>query len=172
MTTTTTSIATAATELCPACLTELPADYPYDHVAIDAALGGRRVKLAGNAEKAEAVRIGMARGRSLTWVAARLRLTYTDARQLDGVAELQQAALDHRDAEVARLAVAGHTAYTIANLTGYARATVHRSMERQGLGQYRTTDCGHVWPPELDADAACLRCGLAYPEWSRDGVAA
>ena len=68
------------TELCPACLTELPADYPYDHVAIDQALAGRVLTRLGS--------------------------------------------------------------------------------------------CGHEWPPELDADATCLHCGLAYRDWSQDGVAA
>lgn len=27
-------------------------------------------------------------------------------------------------------------------------------------------ECDHVWPPELDVDARCERCGLRYMEWS------
>lgn len=159
-------------ELCPACLTELPPDYPYDHVAIDAVLTGRRVKLADDAEKAEAVRIGMTRGIGLARLAVQLHINYKAAQQIDGVQELQQAARDRQSAEIARLFRAGHTAYTIATLTGYDRKAVHRSIDQQGLRRSRTDDCGHVWPPELDPDARCLHCGLAYAEWSQDEVTA
>ena len=26
--------------------------------------------------------------------------------------------------------------------------------------------CAHIWPPELDADAACQDCDLTYSDWS------
>lgn len=29
--------------------------------------------------------------------------------------------------------------------------------------------CAHVWPAELDADAACEQgCGLTYADWSEE----
>lgn len=30
----------------------------------------------------------------------------------------------------------------------------------------RPETCSHDWPAELDTEAACLDCGLAYVEWS------
>ncbi|MBQ1064512.1 hypothetical protein [Micromonospora sp. C41] len=51
-------------EFCPQCFTPLPADYPFDHVAIDLALSGDPVVLRSmhEAEVAEAHRIGRERG--------------------------------------------------------------------------------------------------------------
>src|SRR5687768_11286343 len=69
--------------LCPACLTELPADYPYDHVAIDAALGRRPdlFRRMDRDEKTETVLTGLSRGMSVNrialwfgWANADLRL--------------------------------------------------------------------------------------------------
>lgn len=159
---------TTATELCPACLTELPADYPYDHVAIDQALAGRRIKLANDAERGEAVRIGVAHGMTLNQVALRLRIAHSVARQVPGLADIQAARREQLDAQVTRLVAAGHSAYAIAGLTDRSRRAVQASLDRL---QRRDT-CGHVWPAELDEAAACLHCGLTYREWSQDGVAA
>lgn len=52
--------------LCPLCLAELPADYPYDHVAVDLALAGNRAAWRGMLpdERAETVRTGIRRGRT------------------------------------------------------------------------------------------------------------
>lgn len=33
------------------------------------------------------------------------------------------------------------------------------------------TTCAHVWPPELDSDAYCLNCGLAYDDWADEAAA-
>lgn len=52
--------------LCPACLAELPDEYPYDHVEIDRALAGQAAlfRRMSPDQQAEVVRTGLARGRS------------------------------------------------------------------------------------------------------------
>jgi hypothetical protein len=59
------------TTLCPACLDELPGDYPYDHVAIDRALTSQPGRLAGMdpCERREVILTGLARGMSVTRLA-------------------------------------------------------------------------------------------------------
>lgn len=59
--------------LCPACLTELPTDYPHDHVAIDAALdrSPELFKRMSRDERTEVVVTGLSRGMSLHFLAQR-----------------------------------------------------------------------------------------------------
>ena len=71
-------------DLCPACLTELPADYSFDHVAIDLALSHQpqRFRAMGPAERTEVVVTGLARGRTLIALADRLGWPYNRLQQL------------------------------------------------------------------------------------------
>jgi hypothetical protein len=71
-------------ELCAACLTELPAGYPYDHVAIDLALTGRRdlFKAMTAGERREVVLTGLARGLTLNIITTRLNWTYGRIQEL------------------------------------------------------------------------------------------
>lgn len=75
---------TGLPDLCPRCLTELPADYPYDHVAIDYALAGNHAVFTamGQAERREVVRAGRALGLSDNIIAVRLGRNRTDIRRL------------------------------------------------------------------------------------------
>jgi hypothetical protein len=61
--------------ICPACCQELPPGYPYDHVAIDQALAGRRL-LHGD-ELAEAIRVAARRGLTHFDISRRLHVGYT-----------------------------------------------------------------------------------------------
>jgi hypothetical protein len=56
------------TMLCPACLAELPADYPFDHVVIDRALTSQPERLATmrRQERREVLLTGLARGMTIT----------------------------------------------------------------------------------------------------------
>jgi len=53
--------------ICPACLSELPDDYPYDHVAIDRAVAGDRPLFVAMSteERSEVVSTGLSRGATL-----------------------------------------------------------------------------------------------------------
>lgn len=64
------------TDICPACLVELPADYPFDHVAIDRAIAGDRAvfRALPEDEQREAVVTALARGTSLRDLAESLNL--------------------------------------------------------------------------------------------------
>lgn len=64
--------------LCPHCLTELPADYPYDHVAIDLALTTRPhlYTTMRRHEKHETVRTALERGWTLTDLSRHLNRGY------------------------------------------------------------------------------------------------
>lgn len=68
-----------APTLCPGCLTELPDDYPYDHVRIDRALGDLALfRSMGQDERAEVIRAGLDRGMTLQQVATQVRRTQHD----------------------------------------------------------------------------------------------
>ncbi|MEV4283270.1 hypothetical protein [Actinoplanes xinjiangensis] len=58
--------------LCPACLTVLPEDYPYDHVAIDRTLTTQPERFTGMArpERREVIITGLNRGMSIKTLAA------------------------------------------------------------------------------------------------------
>lgn len=70
--------------LCPACLTELDDDYPYDHVAIDRALDDQpwRFRHMRRGERAEVVTIALTRGMTLTDLAVRFHATFATVRDL------------------------------------------------------------------------------------------
>lgn len=74
----------STTTLCPACLTELPDDYPYDHVAIDRVLTSEPDRLArmSNGEQREVVLTGLARGMTVTALATRLNRGVRRLREL------------------------------------------------------------------------------------------
>jgi hypothetical protein len=102
--------------LCPACLEDLPADYPFDHVAIDLALGDRPELFTAMSmdERTETVRIGLARGLTLSHLSERFRSSWaqmqllvpadvrlpvrTDQELLDRIRELWE--LDLNDCEI------------------------------------------------------------------------
>lgn len=65
--------------LCPACLAELPEDYPYDHVRIDRALGGdlRLWSRMSRAERCEVVLTGIERRLDPRGLAEVLGLQYS-----------------------------------------------------------------------------------------------
>jgi hypothetical protein len=71
-------------DLCPACLTELPADYPFDHVAIDQALSTRPrlFTTMDAAERAETLRVGTDRGMGLVDLARQFGADRHDIRAL------------------------------------------------------------------------------------------
>ncbi|MFF5082492.1 hypothetical protein ACFY36_36065 [Actinoplanes sp. NPDC000266] len=57
--------------LCPACLQELPDNYPYDHVAVDRALTDQPNRIGGleRQEQREVILTGLARGMTITFLA-------------------------------------------------------------------------------------------------------
>jgi hypothetical protein len=61
-----------STMLCPACLDELPDDYPYDHVAIDRALTSQpeRITTMDSHERREVILTGLARDMTVTGLAS------------------------------------------------------------------------------------------------------
>lgn len=70
-------------DLCPSCLTELPPDYPFDHVAIDLALAGNTAVLERmpRAERVEMVRVAYARGLTESQVGLRVHRSITEIRR-------------------------------------------------------------------------------------------
>ncbi|MEV6493072.1 hypothetical protein AB0M20_31285 [Actinoplanes sp. NPDC051633] len=70
--------------LCPACLCELPDDYPFDHIAIDRALTDepRLFARMPRAERIETVLTGLRRNLSMSTIAARLRCNVDRLRAL------------------------------------------------------------------------------------------
>jgi hypothetical protein len=127
------------TNLCPSCLNKLPADYPYDHVAIDRALAGggtARVAFAAMSrdEKAEVIRVGRDHGLSLRQVAQRVRRNAADLQYL--LDEPEEPTADPQvafDAKVAELYALGHSDEMIGLCIGGNRKTVQKSRDRQGL---------------------------------------
>lgn len=123
--------------LCPSCLTELPDNYPYDHVAIDRALTGS-ARLYG-AERYEAAREGFRRGMSTTTIAWTLRLSGdTIAGIVAGVIGDERAGSNARehvalDAEVRRRYAAGQADHHIAAALNVSRSTVQASRARMRL---------------------------------------
>ena len=78
--------AVIAIDLCPACLIELRAGYPYDHVRIDRALAGNAglFRSMDSDEQREVVRTGRDRGLSVTALGVRLAKSTTDIHNLLG----------------------------------------------------------------------------------------
>lgn len=72
------------TYLCPACLTELPDDYPFDHVAFDRALRGDRDLFAAmdTTTRGEVVATGLARGLTLMHISRALNWPYNRLEEL------------------------------------------------------------------------------------------
>ena len=100
-----------------------------DPVAVSRALDGDRVSLTGP-ERAEALRLGVARGESLSAVAATLHMNYFHARQLTGAAVVNRERRDLIDAEVERLAEVGHKDSAIGALIGIHHQSVSRARRR------------------------------------------
>lgn len=73
-------------DLCPHCLDELPADYPYDHVAVDKAVAGdtRIFRAMTRDEQREVIRTGRARGLTITALSVKLGRSTTDLHDLMG----------------------------------------------------------------------------------------
>ncbi|WP_433368420.1 hypothetical protein ACQPZX_41530 [Actinoplanes sp. CA-142083] len=71
-------------DLCPGCLTELPEDYPYDHVEIDRALADRPGLFTAmdRGQRAETVLAGLARGMSISRIAVHVRWNYAEIQAL------------------------------------------------------------------------------------------
>jgi hypothetical protein len=112
--------------ICPACCQELPPGYPYDHVAIDQALAGRRL-LHGD-ELAEAIRVAARRGLTHFGISRRLHVGYTT---IDAALGLKPEPVD--DA-VKRLHAAGKDDYAIAiALNLGSRKAVQNARNRLGL---------------------------------------
>lgn len=74
------------TNLCPGCLTELPDDYPFDHVSIDRTIAGdpQLFKAMGVEERREVIRAGRALGLSDTAIATRVNRITGDIRYIMG----------------------------------------------------------------------------------------
>lgn len=76
------------TSMCPACLADLPAGYPYDHVAIDEALGchpdwARPLYRALTVdERGELVRVALSRGFTINALTRRFGQSCARLRQL------------------------------------------------------------------------------------------
>jgi hypothetical protein len=73
-------------DLCPGCLAELPADYPFDHVRIDRALAGGRAMFRSMEadEQREVIRTGRERGLSDSAMARAFGLSHTGIHTLMG----------------------------------------------------------------------------------------
>jgi hypothetical protein len=119
-------------DLCPACLDVLPADYPYDHVAIDRALRGE-IKVYG-AERIEAMRVALSRGITASRAAELLACNSTvirHARERGGRPRKGESHVDH--AELRRLYDLGHDDGSIAISLGVNRQTVSKHRAKLGL---------------------------------------
>lgn len=124
-------------DICPACLTELPAGYPYDHVAIDRAGRGDRnlFTTMPTAERREVVIAALARGVRLTDLARTLNWTYTSLQSLlpDDHPESTRSHAERADRQVRELWEQGLQDVTIAARTGLNPSTVGRVRKRLGL---------------------------------------
>lgn len=119
----------AETQLCPSCLDELPAGYPYDHVLIDRALAGNRAAwfAMNDDERGETVRVGLAHGRTYTQLSNLLRRSATDLSRYAGDAT------PTFDAQVKTLYTKGRNDTEIGLALGVHRRTVQTSRSRQQL---------------------------------------
>jgi hypothetical protein len=125
------------TDLCPACLAELPADYPFDHVLIDRALSSQPhlFRTMSHSERTEVVLTGLARGRSLNGLAVGLSWPFAHIQALlpdehPQSAKSQREALEKR---VAELWSQGQSDSTIALRTGKNAAVIGRVRKDLGL---------------------------------------
>lgn len=128
---------TTVPELCPSCLNELPAGYPYDHVAIDRALRGDRTTFAAmsTAERAETVITGLARGIDLGRLAHLLTWPYFVLQALlpDDHPNSHAAERARNEQAVRDLWAQNLPDVTIAARTGLNPSVVGRTRKRLGL---------------------------------------
>lgn len=111
--------------LCPGCATELPAGYPYDHVAIDRALAGQ-LTITGDTRN-EAIRVAERRGWARADIAAVLRCSHSH------IADTLGALPPSLDVQVRRLHHAGKDDGVIAVALDVSRKTVAAARARLGL---------------------------------------
>jgi hypothetical protein len=124
--------------LCPRCLTELPAGYPYDHVAVDYALAGNHAVYTamGQAERREVVHAGRAQGLSDNAIGIRVGRNRTHIRRLMGGRiknRLSPERLAEIDEQVRTLWEQRLTDAAISRHVGVKGEQVVRSRYRQGL---------------------------------------
>lgn len=117
-------------ELCPACLTELPDEYPYDHVRIDRAIAGNPALFRSMAddEQREVVTAGRRQGMTNYAIAVRIGSTSVYIATLmdeDITAELNQS--------VAELHAKGLNDLAISLHVGCHRGVVAKVRQRLGL---------------------------------------
>jgi hypothetical protein len=97
-------------DLCPACLTELPHGYAFDHVTIDRALTSepRLFARMSRTERAETVLTGLARSMTITGLAGHLRISGSHLRALLP-SDHPESTQRHRDAVAAERAALAQT---------------------------------------------------------------
>jgi hypothetical protein len=132
------SVLAVDTDICPACLAELPAGYLFDHVAIDRAAGGDRALFARmqEAERREVVTTTLARGAGLHNLAQTLNWPYTHLQALlpDSHPESRQSQQADAEQLIRQLWEQGLQDTTISARTGLNPSKVGRIRKRLGLG--------------------------------------
>lgn len=117
--------------LCPACLAELPPDYPYDHVRIDRAISGDAdlFKSMPDDERREVITTGRERGLSDYAISKRLRR----ASSADIAKIMGENTTEAVNQKVAEMWARGLGDYAISVNLGYHRSAVAKIRERLGL---------------------------------------
>jgi DNA-binding NarL/FixJ family response regulator len=122
--------------LCPACLTELPAGYPYDHVAIDQALAGNRQVFSAmdDDERREVIQYGRRTGMTDFAISARLHRSLAFIRAVaSGTPPARQPAKGAHDADIRELWARGLSDRAIAARLGFDVSNVRRTRTRLQL---------------------------------------
>lgn len=128
-------------DLCPACCTELPADYPFDHVAIDLALDDQPAlfRQMTRPERAELILVALSRGMNINQIALRFGRTHIEITALTPV-HLRPAGRAQQTAEleqqIRQLWEQGLNDIQISLRTGRARGTVSKVRERMDLAAH------------------------------------
>jgi hypothetical protein len=131
-------------DMCPNCLAELPAGYPYDHVAIDQALAGNRAVFDAmdDGERREVVEYARRIGMSDFAISTRLRCSVATVRNIAGAGKppARQPAKGVHDTDVRELWSRGLSDRAIAARLGLFASNVYRIRTRLRLpANYTTT---------------------------------
>ena len=124
-------------DICPACLIELPAGYPFDHVAIDRAAGGDRALFVDMPSdlRREVVITALARGSSLYDLMQILNWPYSSLQSVlpDSHPESTQSQDIRSEQLIRQLWERGLQDVTISARTGLNPSKVGRIRKRLGL---------------------------------------
>lgn len=129
-------------DLCPRCLAELPAGYPYDHVAIDQALAGNRKVFSAmdDDERREVIQYARRTGMTDFAISARLHRSLASIRAIaSDTPPARQPTKGVHDADIRELWTRGLSDRAIAARLGLGVSNVRRTRTRLQLPANYTT---------------------------------